>query len=26
VAGQPTRVSLDLSNVVVGLRYKRFAW
>jgi len=26
VAGQWTRVSLDLSNVVVGLRYKRFAW
>ena len=26
VAGQLTRVSLDLSNVVVGLRYKRFAW
>ena len=26
VAGQPTRVSLDLSNVVVGLRYKRLAW
>ncbi len=26
VAGQPTRISLDLSNVIVGLRYKRFAW
>jgi hypothetical protein len=26
VAGQPTPISLDLSNVVVGLRYKRFAW
>ena len=26
VAGQPTRISFDLSNVVVGLRYKRFAW
>ncbi len=26
VAGQPTRVSLDLSNVVVGLRYKQLAW
>ncbi len=26
VAGQPTRISLDLSHVVVGLRYKQFAW
>jgi hypothetical protein len=26
VAGQPTRVSLDLSNVVVGLRYKHSTW
>ncbi len=26
LAGQPTRISLDLSSVVVGLRYKQFAW
>ncbi len=26
VAGQPITVSLDLSNVVVGLRYKWLAW
>jgi hypothetical protein len=26
VAGQLTRVSLNLSNVVVGLRYKRSTW
>jgi len=26
VAGQPTHVSLDLSNVVVGIRYKWLAW
>jgi hypothetical protein len=26
VAGQRTPISFDLSNVVVGLRYKRFAW